>query len=346
MATYAGALGHLLREEISRRDQWAPLLYYIRTDAWKLRQDSGFFSGLGFPSVHQSSISNSPTRIRQTLRSSLSTFCEQLISVWNIPIDFSHVTSRNHVWKRLQKGKRKFSTSFSIKHNLDSLAVRRIVGFRDWAGAGQKHAILVLPSSCRVNNSALRLRLIREHCLLVDQTNTTKASDESSFLPAMYTLKEFASSSLSLAGDNYIYSIVPSSRTEFAAISSDDSLRIFDASKLSHASLVANNAHDGVTSLGTYDASKQLVITGGRDGKMKLWDLRNGKNTAVVAVETCKLLCFLSYSKHFYCLWLMPSIGGGVSEYFLPPRWLCEQSTDQYFAISQSVPRAINSQLL
>ncbi|KAJ0420482.1 WD40-repeat-containing domain protein [Aspergillus carlsbadensis] len=102
----------------------------------------------------------------------------------------------------------------------------------------------------------------------------------------MYTLKEAASSSLSLAGDNYIYSIVPSSRTEFAAISSDDSLRIFDASKLSHAYVVANNAHDGVTSLGTYDASKQLVITGGRDGKMKLWDLRNGKNTAVVAVET------------------------------------------------------------
>jgi WD40 repeat protein len=162
----------------------------------------------------------------------------------------------------------------------------------------------------------------------------------------MYTLKEVASSSLSLAGDNYIYSIVPSSRTEFAAISSDDSLRIFDASKLSHASLVANNAHDGVTSLRTYDASKQLVITGGRDGKMKLWDLRNGKNTAVVAVETCKLLCFLPYSKHFYCLRLISMDGSGALECFLRSWWLCKQLTDQYFAISQSVPRAINSQLL
>ncbi|KAL2824175.1 WD40-repeat-containing domain protein [Aspergillus cavernicola] len=102
----------------------------------------------------------------------------------------------------------------------------------------------------------------------------------------MHTLKEADSSSLSLAKDNYIYSIVPSSQAEFAAISSDDSLRIFDVNKLSHASLVANNAHDGVTSLRTYDASKQLVMTGGRDGKVKLWDLRGGKNSAVVAVET------------------------------------------------------------
>ncbi|KAL4950869.1 WD domain protein [Aspergillus filifer] len=102
----------------------------------------------------------------------------------------------------------------------------------------------------------------------------------------MHTLRQTASTSLSLPEDNYIYSIVPTSRTEFAAISSDDSLRIFDANNLSHASLVANNTHDGVTSLRTYDASSQLVITGGRDGKVKLWDLRNGKNAAVIAVES------------------------------------------------------------
>lgn len=104
----------------------------------------------------------------------------------------------------------------------------------------------------------------------------------------MHTLKQISSSSLGLPEDSYIYSIVPSSRTGFAAISSDDSLRIFDANKLSHASLVATNVHDGVTSLRTYDASNQLVVTGGRDGKVKLWDLRNGKKSAVVAVQSCK----------------------------------------------------------
>ncbi|RDW90070.1 WD repeat protein [Aspergillus mulundensis] len=102
----------------------------------------------------------------------------------------------------------------------------------------------------------------------------------------MHLLKQTGHSSLGLPEDSYIYSIVPSSRTEFAAISSDDSLRIFDANRLSHTSLLANNAHDGVTSLQTYDASNQLVVTGGRDGKVKLWDLRNGKNSAVVAVES------------------------------------------------------------
>ncbi|KAL2863727.1 WD repeat protein [Aspergillus lucknowensis] len=113
----------------------------------------------------------------------------------------------------------------------------------------------------------------------------------------MHTLKEAASSSLSLAEGNYIYSIVPSSRTEFAAISSDDSLHTFDANRLSHASLVAT--HDGVTSLRTYDAGKQLVATGGRDGKMKLWDLRNGKNSAVVAVETANRAPVLSIANCF-----------------------------------------------
>ncbi|KAL4909760.1 hypothetical protein BDW74DRAFT_173256 [Aspergillus multicolor] len=102
----------------------------------------------------------------------------------------------------------------------------------------------------------------------------------------MHLLKQTGHSSLGLPEDSYIYSIVPSSRTDFAAISSDDSLRIFDTNNLDHSSLVVSNAHDGVTSLRTYDASNQLVVTGGRDGKVKLWDLRNGKNSAAVAVET------------------------------------------------------------
>ncbi|KAL4997872.1 WD40-repeat-containing domain protein [Aspergillus recurvatus] len=102
----------------------------------------------------------------------------------------------------------------------------------------------------------------------------------------MHMLKQTGSSSMGLPEESYIYSIVPSSQTEFAAISSDDSLRIFDANRLSHTSLVANNAHDGVTWLRTYDASNQLVVTGGRDGKVKLWDLRNGKKSAVVAVQS------------------------------------------------------------
>ncbi|KKK18933.1 hypothetical protein ARAM_005610 [Aspergillus rambellii] len=101
----------------------------------------------------------------------------------------------------------------------------------------------------------------------------------------MHKLRATASSSLSLAEDNYIYSIVPSSATAFAAISSDDSLRVFNTNNLDYLSVISRSAHEGVTSLRTYDANNQLLLTGGRDGKMKLWDLRSNKNSAVVAVE-------------------------------------------------------------
>ncbi|KAA8651619.1 WD repeat protein [Aspergillus tanneri] len=103
----------------------------------------------------------------------------------------------------------------------------------------------------------------------------------------MHTLKTTASSSLALAEGSYIYSIAASSPGSFAAISSDDSLRMFDAAGLNHVSVVAANTHEGVTSLKSYDVGQQLLATGGRDGKVKLWDLRKGKNAAVVvAMET------------------------------------------------------------
>ncbi|KAE8151033.1 WD domain protein [Aspergillus avenaceus] len=104
----------------------------------------------------------------------------------------------------------------------------------------------------------------------------------------MHTLSATASSSLSLGQDNYIYSIAAASPNSFAAISSDDSLRVFDAAGLGHVSVAAADAHKGVTSLKSYDVGQQLIATGGRDGHVKLWDLRNGKKSAVVEVETSR----------------------------------------------------------
>ncbi|KAL5362161.1 WD domain protein [Aspergillus floccosus] len=104
----------------------------------------------------------------------------------------------------------------------------------------------------------------------------------------MHTLQATASSSLSLAEGNYIYAIAAASPGSFAAISSDDSLRVFDAAGLAHVSVVAADTHTGVTSLRSYSVDQQLLATGGRDGKVKLWDLRSGKNSAVMEVETSK----------------------------------------------------------
>ncbi|PKY07619.1 WD domain protein [Aspergillus campestris IBT 28561] len=97
----------------------------------------------------------------------------------------------------------------------------------------------------------------------------------------MHTLQATASSSLSLPEGNYIYSLAAVSPTSLAAISSDDSLRVFDAANLGHVSVVAPDTHEGVTALKTYDAGQQVMATAGRDGKVKLWDLRNGGRLAV-----------------------------------------------------------------
>lgn len=108
----------------------------------------------------------------------------------------------------------------------------------------------------------------------------------------MHTLTATAASSLALPAGNYIYSIAASAPGSFAAISSDDSLRVFDSANLDRVSVISRKAHDaGVTSLRSYAAGEsQLLATGGREGTVKLWDARAGN--AVLEVETGTSLLF------------------------------------------------------
>lgn len=104
----------------------------------------------------------------------------------------------------------------------------------------------------------------------------------------MHTLKATASSSLSLPAENYIYSITAASPgSSFAAISSDDSLRVFDSADIRRASVVAAKCHsNGVTALKSYQQQQQVLVTGGRDGKVKVWDLRKGNEEVAVELAT------------------------------------------------------------
>lgn len=102
----------------------------------------------------------------------------------------------------------------------------------------------------------------------------------------MHTLNAVAASSLGLPAENYIYSIAASAPGSFAAISSDDSLRVFDAANLDRVSVVSRTTHaGGVTSLRSYaTGDSQLLATGGREGTVRVWDVRAGN--AVVEMET------------------------------------------------------------
>lgn len=94
------------------------------------------------------------------------------------------------------------------------------------------------------------------------------------------------STSLLLPPDSYIYKLQPvNTGALIAAISSDDSLRVFDLGTLAKQSTAVvgpDNAlkgvHTGVTCLEAFGAQQEhCVLTAGRDGAVRGWDLRSGR---------------------------------------------------------------------
>jgi len=90
-----------------------------------------------------------------------------------------------------------------------------------------------------------------------------------------------AISSLILPPNSYVYTIAPlSDRAQLAAISSDDSLRIIDSTTLKEGSNgVIPNVHGGVTCLDVTKDDPNYILTAGRDGLVRCWDLRLGQST-------------------------------------------------------------------
>ncbi|OKL56014.1 hypothetical protein UA08_08640 [Talaromyces atroroseus] len=97
----------------------------------------------------------------------------------------------------------------------------------------------------------------------------------------MHVLHQTAASSLSLPSGSYIYAIA-AAPSHFAAISSDDSLRLFDGQSLQPLAITSAKAHDGVTALKEFHGSTTdtyLLATAGRDGAVRLWDVRSGQHS-------------------------------------------------------------------
>lgn len=111
-------------------------------------------------------------------------------------------------------------------------------------------------------------------------------------LAAAQSLTQVAQSNLSTPEGSYILSLCPSGPDALAAISSDNSLRVFDKRTLRLLPGVlyqnihpAKSAKDesGPTDLCEYaDGSSGLLVTSGRDGLVKVWDRRKGSVPAMV----------------------------------------------------------------
>ena len=89
-----------------------------------------------------------------------------------------------------------------------------------------------------------------------------------------------ASSSLALPPDSYIYSILDtkSIASNLAAISSDDSLRIFDPQTLQVVSGgIFEKVHEGLTCARALNDEGHALATAGRDGLVRGWDSRTGQ---------------------------------------------------------------------
>ncbi|KAK2784918.1 hypothetical protein FQN53_008104 [Emmonsiellopsis sp. PD_33] len=106
-------------------------------------------------------------------------------------------------------------------------------------------------------------------------------------------LHQKSQSSLALAPGSYIYSLCQSGADALAAISSDNSLRLFDRQTLHLLpDGVFKDVHPGrgggVTCVRevhpTVSGGKNLIATSGRDGTVKIWDTRNAKRDAVLTV--------------------------------------------------------------
>lgn len=130
------------------------------------------------------------------------------------------------------------------------------------------------------------------------------------------SLVQLHQSALGLSEGAYIYSLASCGDVALAAISSDNSLRCFDRRTLK---LMPDGA-SGPIHVGQEDASgatclcevssgneaAPLLATSGRDGSVKVWDIRTAKRGAVAEFSTGKmgrrlLLCCCCFSVIYAC---------------------------------------------
>lgn len=107
----------------------------------------------------------------------------------------------------------------------------------------------------------------------------------------LHAASSTSSAPLSADGLFYIYALAPATSTILAGTCSDDSLRLFSAATLAATGCVVGAHHGGVT--GLVRVGENVLATAGRDGCVRVWDVRDG-GTAAAGVYRSGMYVWMS----------------------------------------------------
>ncbi|KAL3423512.1 WD repeat-containing protein [Phlyctema vagabunda] len=94
----------------------------------------------------------------------------------------------------------------------------------------------------------------------------------------MYLLNNTTTHHIASPAGTYVYDIVPVLGDALVSISSDDQLRVLDPARLDRPPVrVVQKVHEEVTCLKALTAEQGVVVTAGRDGVVRIMDVREGK---------------------------------------------------------------------
>ncbi|KAF8477098.1 WD40-repeat-containing domain protein [Kalaharituber pfeilii] len=105
------------------------------------------------------------------------------------------------------------------------------------------------------------------------------------------------STNLSTPAGTYIYDLASQGSSNLAAISSTNSLHVFNAETLQVVTTIPNIHPEGVTCLKAVNSS--VLATCGRDGMVKFWDTRNGGKENVKLMSRGKPFLSLAVSESY-----------------------------------------------